>query len=524
MPTITDRPITGYDSGQLITCHALIRSHAEPEAREFTGIGVPWDQQIEHWFGPEAFDRGSVELSDGAVLLYRHSDAVGVILAGTDATDGYQITGRISDTALGRDVWTLVRDGVLKLSIGFEPLEYRVDEDNVIHWTRVIAREFSLVPIPAYPGATVDPNTLRSQLPKETHMNDDDLTVIREQLDDHSRALARLAIDTQPAAIEPAAQWRSMGVFLKAIVAGDDTAADFHRAYTGATTADTVMKDTFIGEYIAIVDERRKLVDSFTRGPLPPDGLSVDYVQLKEDATKVAAQANQGDDLAEGKVTLASANAKVTTWGGWTQLTRQAIERATVPALNITMRALALRYAKVTNLAVRKALLDQIDAHIDADASDDTAAIDLGAALTAATADHWLDAVTDAALTLEDRGFAVDTLHVSRDVFKALRRLKDGDRRLMNVYGDANNVIGELNLTRVDGNLGGLPVKLLPGADLTGKAVFTDRVGIEFLESPGAPAQLQDENIINLSKQFSVYGYGTVLVPFPGAILPIEFN
>ena len=70
-----------------------------------------------------------------------------------------------------------------------------------------------------------------------------------------------------------------------------------------------------------------------------------------------------------------------------------------MPALNITLRALALRYAKVTNIAVRKAFLDQVAANITADTSDDTAAIDIGAALDAATPDQWLDTIVDAALT-----------------------------------------------------------------------------------------------------------------------------
>lgn len=530
MLKLSDHPIRGLNPNQVITRTALLNRDAlNHDAREFTGIGVPWNQVIEHWFGREAFDRGSVETEGaGPVLLLNHHDAVGTIPTITDTDEGCQITGRISDTTLGRDAWVLVRDGVLKLSIGFEPLEYRVDEDDVIHWTRVIAREFSLVPVPAYSGATIDPASLRNQLQKENHpMHTDgitnDIAAIREQLDDQARDIARLTLGVAPAPGHAADQWRTIGDYVKAVAAGDDAAIEFHRAYTGATTADTMMKDTFIGDYIQLVDDRRKLVESFTRGTLPAEGLSVDYVKLKEDATKVAAQAKEGDDLSEGKVNLESANAKVATWGGWTQLSRQAIERATVPALNITLRALALRYAKVTNTAVRKAFLDQVAANITADASDDTSAIDIGATLNAATPDQWLDTIVDAALTLEDCGFALDALHVSRDVFKALRRLKDGDRRLMTVYGTGINIIGELDLVKVDGNLGNVPVKVLPGTDITGKAAFADKIAIEFLESPGAPAQLQDENIINLSKSFSIYGYGTVLVPFPTAILPIEF-
>lgn len=523
--------------GQLITRTGLIRQADEAgEAREFTGVGVPYGEVIEHWFGTETFDRGSVE-AEGAILQYGHRDTIGVITAGRDTDEGFTVDGRISDTALGRDVWTLVRDGAIsKLSIGFEPIEYRVEVldngDEVVHWTRVRAREFSLVPFPAYEGAALDPASLRHRTDNTqgVPMPTTD-TEVREQLDalagtleDHTRSLALLSQQTAGPVPGLGAQWRSMGEFLKALAGGDTDAADFHRAYTGATTADGVEATSFVGTFINLVDERRKLANDFTRGTLPADGMSVDYVKLGEDSTQVAEQAAQGDDLVGGKVTLVPANAPVKTYGGWTSLSRQQIERATVSTLDITLRALALKYARVTNLAVRQALLDVITAHVAADAADDTRTIDLGATLAASTADQWLTAVVDAALEFEDRGFAITRLHASRDVFKRLALLKDGDRRLMNVYGTGVNQVGELDLTAVDGNLAGVQVRLLPGKDLVDKAAFTDPVALEFLESAGAPAQLQDENIINLTKSFSLYGYAATLTPFPGAVLPIEFG
>ena len=39
--------------------------------------------------------------------------------------------------------------------------------------------------------------------------------------------------------------------------------------------------------------------------------------------------------------------------------------------------------------------------------------------------------------------------------------------------------------------------------------------------SPGAPFRLQDENIVNLTKQFSVYGYVAAYSEFPEGLVPI---
>lgn len=266
----------------------------------------------------------------------------------------------------------------------------------------------------------------------------------------------------------------------------------------------------------------RKIVNQFTRGALPADGLSVDYYQLDADNTAVGEQVNEGDDLVFGKLTLKDANAPVKTYGGWTELSRQAIERATVPALNITLRALALRYARVTNHAVATRYAQIIQAHLAAfnDVEpDETAAVSLDD-VTDSTS--WLNLIVDAALLYEDRGYEIAGLNVTSDVFKQLNALKDGDRRLMRVYGDGNNQVGELNLTQVSGNLAGVRVSLLPNTSGT-VAAFYDPVAIETLESPNAPAQLQDDSIVNLSKQFSVYGYQAVLSPFEDAIVPIDF-
>lgn len=517
------------DKNQIQHRELLIRS-ADSDKREFTGLGVPYGEVIEHFFGAETFDRGSIEGADEARVLWQHREPIGVITGYRETDAGFEVTGKISETERGNEAMTLLKDGVIRsLSIGFEPLEYSVEkregQDDLLHFTRVKAREFSLVTFPAYDSATID--TIRTEakedrMPTTDTLTREDLNPLSDGLEDLKREMALLGTnrDTTP----DGAQFRSMGDLLKALARGDEAALEFHRAYTGATTADTVMKPAFLGDYVKLVDERRKIVNQFNRGTLPSDGMSVDYYQLDADETKVGEQVNEGDDLIYGKLTLKEANAPVKTYGGWTELTRQAIERATVPALNITLRALALRYARVTNVAVATRYAQIIQAHLaaynDALEPDSTRAVSLPAG---ADATAWLNMIVDAALRYEDRGFEIGGLNVTADVFKQLNALKDGDRRLMRVYGDGSNQVGELNLTQVSGNLAGVKVTLLPNT-AGSVASFYDPVAIETLESPNAPAQLQDDNIINLSKQFSVYGYQAVLSPFENAIVPIDFE
>ncbi|QTF71760.1 HK97 family phage prohead protease [Arthrobacter woluwensis] len=506
-----------------------IRS-ANSEAREFTGIGVPFGQEIEHWFGRETFDPGSVTEADQARVLWQHREPIGVITSTRETAEGFEVTGRISRTPRGDEAMTLLKDGVVRsLSIGFEPLEHTVEHrdaaqgGDLIHWTKVRAAEFSLVTFPAYDAATVTDVRHQNPTPKGTPMPETaapdaltraDLQPLEDALTDMGRRMDVLGTNGEPE--NPAAQWRSMGEFLRAVASGDDAAAAFHREYTGGTTADTVMKDSFLGSFIKLVDDRRRIINTFQRGTLPATGNNVEYAYLKNDTTVVKEQAKEGDDLEFGKVEIDTKTAKVKTYGGYTELTLQAIERATIPVLNTTLKAMGMKYGQATEGAFRAAYKTLIASNLGGTKDTDWLALS-----ATASPDELLELIVDASLLMDQKNFNLDGIHVSADMFKKLIRLKDGDNRLMTVQGTGVNQVGTLNLKGVTGSLANVPVTLLPTA-AENTLAFYDAEAFETLESPGAPAQLQDQNIINLSKSFSIYGYAAITNPFPGAIIPTK--
>lgn len=534
MPTT----LASQEPGTLHRSVTVRAATTEDGERGFDALGVPYDTKItvRDWWGEhtEEFARDSVEeIEGGAFVFWNHRDVIGRIKTGTSGDAGYTIKGAISDTTLGRDAHTMLKDGTIdRCSIGFQPIEWREDDEGHITYTKVRAVEFSLVPLPAYDdakvtgvrhqsapsqkGSTVETETLtRADIDKATEPLNTALTDLQRSMD--------LIKDGQAGPAAGVPQYRSMGEFLKAIAEGDDKAAEFHRAYTGGTTADAALTDTFVGDFIKLVKDRRRIINHFTTGTLPAKGMNIDYVKLLEDGTVVGKQLAEGDDLPYGNVKLARDTAPVETYGGWTDLSKQLIERSDEPVLTTTLEAMGIKYGRVTNNAVATTyadlITDRLSAYNDVTTPDATAAVNLPAT---GTADEWLDMIVDAALHYENIGFALTGLDASVDVFKKLLRLKDGDRRIMQVYGQGSNVVGELNLSQVSGNLAGVRVELLP--NVTGNvASFYDPVAIKTLESPGAPARLQDENIINLTKQFSIYGNMAVLTPFPAAVLPVNF-
>lgn len=525
-------------SGALLRTTLATRATAT-EDRTVTGLGVPYDEVIEHWFGREAFDPGSVD-SEGARLLWQHdwTQPLGTV-TGSDDETGHRITGRVSQIAAGDDALTLVRDDVIRgFSIGFEPIEYRVEvnedtDEETIRWTKVRAREFSLVTFPAYESAAITPKSAAGGTTTErTAMPDtpagtltrDDLTPITDQLDDLARQVQRNTAAHTPA---PETPWASMGEFVRALVNERDTtgAMDYYaRAFAGGVVADgepvaDIDGSGFLGNFIRFVQERRRVINLFQTGSLPADGMDVSYSQLVSMSVQVAEQEHESDDLVgPGRVVFKNATEPIKTAGGWSELSRQAIERGNVPQLDVMYTGLGLQYAKWGETYVRTRLITELDKII-------TAGGDGVIALPDANPDafDWFDAIVDAGDVYEDRGFTMSGLLVSPDVFKGLYRLSGADDRpLLTVYGQGVNVAGEIDLTQRDGNIGRVPVTVL--RKTTGRAFFYDPVAMKTLENPGSPFRLQDDNIINLTRAFSLYGYMSIIAPFPTALVPVTMG
>jgi HK97 family phage prohead protease len=96
---------------------------------------------------PGAFRKSLLE-HDTIPMLHEHRDTVGVWSSLREDDRGLKVAGKISDTALGRDVRTLARDGAITgLSIGYRPTKHRFDGDVRV-LDEVSLMEVSLVTFP----------------------------------------------------------------------------------------------------------------------------------------------------------------------------------------------------------------------------------------------------------------------------------------------------------------------------------------------------------------------------------------
>ena len=108
---------------------------------------------------PGAFTKTIAEGFERVKILALHNDSllpIGRPLEVREDSKGLYIKAKISDTAMGRDVKVLLKDGVLnELSIGYDPIVFDYDETGIRHLREVKLWEVSVVTWAMNPEATV---------------------------------------------------------------------------------------------------------------------------------------------------------------------------------------------------------------------------------------------------------------------------------------------------------------------------------------------------------------------------------
>lgn len=488
---------------------------ADEHTRTVEGIAVPYGQTITVGGIQERFSKGAIDGTKGVLLFWRHEEPIGLVTQGKETDDGYVIQARISETSRGEEAYTLLRDGVItKMSVGFVPVTDTV-EDGVVIRERVHLKEVSLVPFPAYSQASVlsvreqdQPTDFerKEDLPMEnTHT--EEIAELRSLVEDMDRKLV-VATDAMPANAMPS--YRTFGEFVQAVVSGDDKAMEIaNRTYTGQVLADSIVKDAWVSDVIRIVDAGRPTVNAFRRAGLPAEGMNVEWPQVKTNTMSASTQAAEGDTLIYGGIDLESKTSPVKTFGGYTTLSRQVIERSSVNYLDVAFRAMAIAYSKYVNAEAIAAL---------------KALTGTGTASAAATAKGWTEAIADAAISIyENTGLRPEFILASPEVYKKAVTIFDASDRPIVGGINITNGIGTSNVPGLAANIAGLPMIVDPALSAADCWIASPE-GFVTYESGGAPYRLSNDLITSLTRDFSVYGYAAFAGPMPEAIVKVTVS
>jgi HK97 family phage prohead protease len=482
--------------------------------REVAGIAVPYDLMERG----EMFARGSVTLDPEAKLMWQHdkNEPIGKIVEGRHTDEGFEIRATISDTARGRDAITLLEDGVVnRFSVGFIMRDSTQDENRNRIVTDAYVREVSLVSFPHYEGATV--TELRDEPEQDIPVSAEQKGEIMDEIRDLTPELAEVReriemvereISTLGKVEAPSApSYRTAGHFLQAIAENDDAAV---RAYTGATTADSVTTP-FDVDLIRLVEGANPLGSVFGRGVTPATGMTITFAQVDGTTDGTGTQAAEGDDLGYSELRLETKTENIITVGNYAELSRQVIDRSSVDYLNSVLRMQAIQLGSALATQLRTAYKAVVTAQKAAGNK---------VTLSANTYDGWVGALADAAATyFEANGVQIDALIVDKLTFKQLLAL-DGTP-VISFAGENAGTVGSANVSGLRGSIAGIPIVVDAGLHPTNQDECAFVSSLALRQYTSSTLRLSQENAINLSEAFSLSTYTATADEYPSFVIPV---
>jgi HK97 family phage prohead protease len=489
------------------------------DERTVVGMAVPYETEAHG----EKFARNAVELHRDAKLYWNHKDVIGVIERGEHTEDGYMIRARFAKgTQSADEAYALAQQGVVnKFSVGFV-MDEATQESGIRVVTKATVREVSLTPMPWYETADVlgvrnAEETTESEIPasaenkgeivdpEETTPDSSELAEVREAVEVMQRELVVLRSHESA----PVTDRRSAGEFMQAMAKGDESAI---RAYTGATTADSIVTP-FDRDLVRIIEDAAPLRQVFSTGTTPAEGMQIVFAQLKTIVDGTATQQNQGDDLGYYEVQLETKSVALKTVGSYVEMSIQSILRSTIDFLNTSLRGQAIALGNRLNVEIRAQYQATVAAQISANNKVTVA--------TSSTYNSWLGAITDAAAKFAAIGLPIETLVVDTATFKELMALQGSDGRpVLLVDGSGVNNVGSISPSGLGGQFAGIRVVADTGLNVNkSQCAFVNSAALRQYTS--ANLRLDSTNAINMSSAYSLGVFTCVADEIPAAIVGI---
>jgi HK97 family phage prohead protease len=499
--------------------------------RTITGIAAPYNVVATVNDGTEVmFAPGSLPVDGKNPKLYMYHDstqAIGIVTAREDTPDGMLFTAKISTTALGDEALVLAADGVLdSVSVGVNPTEFEIDQNGVMIVTAANWLELSLVPQPAFAGATITDvaasiPTSDEEISDNTNEEADTPEPLEPQENPVSETPAPEVIEASTVFAQPKRNFvmPTPAEYLAAMHAGGDTFHNVNAAYKDAVRSqqtalqaaagDVLTTDTpgllpvpVLGPLFQDLNFVRPVVSAFGARAMPN---TPSKTFIRPTITTHTSAATQTENAAASATTMVIASNTVTkaTVAGQVTLSVQDIDFTDPAALNLVLNDLAGEYLIATdNIAA-----DNLVAGKTASGSTWT--------VTANDPTSLINALYDAAREItEDSNYFPTHLCVSPDVWEKLGAQLDASKRPILGY-TTNGVIGQNSIGRV----GGLAYT---GMDVMGLQLVVDNnfasgtmlvvyaPGYEIYEQQRGLMSV--ENPSTLGRTFSYYGYFATFV------------
>jgi HK97 family phage prohead protease len=499
--------------------------------RTITGIAAPYNVVATVNDGTEVmFAPGSLPVDGKNPKLYMYHDstqAIGIVTAREDTPDGMLFTAKISTTALGDEALVLAADGVLdSVSVGVNPTEFEIDQNGVMIVTAANWLELSLVPQPAFAGATITDvaasiPTSDEEMSDNTNEEADTPEPLEPQENPVSDTPAPEVIEASTVFAQPKRNFvmPTPAEYLAAMHAGGDTFHNVNAAYKDAVRSqqtalqaaagDILTTDTpgllpvpVLGPLFQDLNFVRPVVTAFGARAMP-NTPSKTFVRPTITTHTSAATQTEGAAASATTMVIASNTVTKTTVAGQVTLSVQDIDFTDPAALNLVLNDLAGEYLIATdNIAA-----DNLVAGKTASGSTWT--------VSSTDPSSLIESLYDAAREIaEDSNYFPTHLCVSPDVWQKLGQQLDADKRPVFGY-NSNGMMTTNSIGNVSGmqytsmNVLGLEV-VVDNNFAAGTMLVVYAPGFEVYEQQRGLMSVEVPS--QLERVFSYYGYFATFV------------
>jgi hypothetical protein len=332
--------------------------------RTISGIAVPYGQVATVNDGQRIrIEAGALPVDGKAPKLFLYHDAsqpIGTVTARVDTEEGMLFQAKIAKTALGDEALQLASEGVLdSVSVGINPKKFSWDGDVMVV-KKADWMELSMVPIPAFAGATITEIAASADIHHETNQTSHTEPQPQESEKPMSEQVEAPAIIEASGVQTVFAQPRSFKLpspseYIAAFVRGGHDFAQMNANIKAAApnidTAETpgILPETIVGPVYDGLNAVRPFVSAIGTRAMPGSGATFRRPKITARPTVTQQPTGQLNTLDPSLVTVSNNDITKQTFGTYVTISEQDLDWTDPASLNIVLDQLAIAYGQATD-------------------------------------------------------------------------------------------------------------------------------------------------------------------------------
>ena len=496
--------------------------------RRIDAIAVPWNTFATVSDGTEVmFKEGSLPVDGKAPRVFMYHDSsqpVGIVSERVSTSEAMLASMYISRTSAGDDALVLAADGVMDVSVGVNPREFSYDDQGRMIVTAADWMELSLVPIPAFAGATITQVAASAETEPDTEPTPEQVEETETVDSVQPEAAIEAATPTAPIPAQPKRNfgmpsagefmaayhiggevWQRVNAAAKEVAISKQTALQAAAGDSLTTDTPGLLNQMVLGPVFTDLNYIRPVVSAVGARAFPDGGTQKTFIRPTWTThPSVGSQSPELGGVSATTPVIASNVVSKTTLAGQVTLSAQDIDFTSPAAMEIILRDLAGQYMLQSDAVACAAIL-----------AGDTAS---GSTWTVTANDptSLISALYDAATDiLKATNFLPDHIFVSPDVWQKLGAQLNAEKSPIFPYTGAAglmgvNGMGTANVTQMN-TFNPLGLNLVVDRAFADNTMVVARgTAIEFYEQIRGIMSVEVPS--TLGRTFSYYGYVSTFI------------